>query len=203
MDHKVDILNKTVVGIDYGSKYAGTTVICYNAAHKVHFLSSSKNSDADSFLLTELAYLDPDLIMIDAPLTLPGVFWLGNGYTDHFFRKCDRELRAMSPMFLGGLTARAMQLQKYMNGMGSRMLETYPRKLAEIFELPMSKYGKKKADLPVLVGSLVEKLGVSINSSQISSWHHFDALLAFLSGIRHLEEQSLRFGIEEEGLVTV
>lgn len=73
-----EILKKTIVGIDYGSKYAGTTVMCYNSAHKVRFIESHKNTDADSFLQTELAFLKPDLIMIDAPLSLPGVYSLGN-----------------------------------------------------------------------------------------------------------------------------
>lgn len=203
MKKAAEILKKTIVGIDYGSKYAGTTVMCYNSAHKVRFISSSKNADADSFLLTELAYLHPDLIMIDAPLTLPGVFWLGNGYKDHFFRKCDKELKAMSPMFLGGLTARAMNLRKYINGMGNRMLETYPRKLVEILELPESKYKNKKGDLHIFVDHLVKTLGVRINTRQIASWHHLDALLAFLSGLRYLEHKSQEYGVPEEGTVVV
>jgi predicted nuclease with RNAse H fold len=203
MQKAIDILKKTIVGIDYGSKYAGTTVICYNSAHQVRFIPSSKNVDADSFLLTELTFLDPDLVMIDAPLSLPGVFWLGNGYSDHFFRKCDKEVRAMSPMFLGGLTARAMSLKKCMNGMGNKMLETYPRRLVEELGLPRSNYKNKKGDLPVFVDHLVRKLGVRINSPQLISWHHVDALLAFLSGIRYLENRSSKYGLPEEGIIVV
>ncbi|HEC44181.1 MAG TPA: DUF429 domain-containing protein [Bacteroides sp.] len=203
MKKKADILKKTIAGIDYGSKYAGTTVMCYNSAHKVRFISSSKNADADSFLLAELAYLHPDLIMIDAPLSLPGVFWLGNGYNDHFFRKCDKELQAMSPMFLGGLTARAMGLRKFINGMGNRMVETYPRKLVDILNLPASGYKNKKADLPEFVTHLVNTLGIRLNQEQITSWHHLDALLAFLSGLRYLEHRSQEFGVPEEGVIVV
>lgn len=203
MDHATEILKKTIVGIDYGSKYAGTTVICYNSVHRVRFIASAVNADADAFLLTELEYLQPDVIMIDAPLSLPGVYWLGNGYRDHFFRSCDRELQAMSPMFLGGLTARAMSLHKTMNGMGSRMLETYPRKLAEILDLPLTHYKSKKANLPVVVDHLINTLGVRINPEQISSWHHLDALLAFLSGLRHLDQKSTVYGDPDEGVIVV
>jgi len=203
MEKAANILKKTIVGIDYGSKYAGTTVMCYNTAHNVRFITSSKNADADSFLLTELAYLHPDLIMIDAPLSLPGVFWLGNGYKDHFFRKCDKELKAMSPMFLGGRTARAMNLRKYINGTGNRMLETYPRKLVDILDLPTDFYKNSKSDLPIFLDHLVSRIGVRINTEQITTWHHLDALLAFISGIRYLEEQSQEFGVSEEGVVTV
>ena len=203
MKTAADILSKTIAGIDYGNRYAGTTVICYNSAHKVRFVESHKNSDADTFLLTELGFIQPDIIMIDAPLSLPGVYWLENGYSDHFFRKCDREMNAMSPMFLGGLTARAMGLKKRMNGMGNKMIETYPRKLVQVLNLPESQYKKANASLEDFVDHLFNTFGVSINKDTISSWHHIDALLAFYSGIRHLEKKTLVFGAWEEGEVYV
>ena len=86
MNISANIAGKTIAGIDYGNKYAGTTVICYNSRNKINFIQSAKNADADAFLLNELAYIHPDLIMIDAPLSLPGVYWLGEQYKDHFFR---------------------------------------------------------------------------------------------------------------------
>jgi predicted nuclease with RNAse H fold len=201
MKKTANIAGKTIVGIDYGNKYAGTTVICYNSRHKIKFVQSSKNADADSFLLNELAYLHPDLIMIDAPLSLPGVYWLGSDYKDHFFRSCDRELKAMSPMFLGGLTARAISLIKKMNG--TEVKETYPRKLVDILQLPDAQYKHSKQDL----GSFAEQLqaisGVIINEAQITSWHHVDAFLALLSGLRYLGKNDHKYGIPEEGVVIV
>ncbi len=203
MKKSAEILRRTIVGIDYGNKYAGTTVICYNSANKVRFVESHKNSDADSFILSELAFIQPDIIMIDAPLSLPGVYWLGTGYNDHFFRKCDREMNAMSPMFLGGMTARAMGLKTRMNGMGSKLIETYPKMLVQLLNLPEGNYKKKNASPEDFVDYLIQPLGVRINKGQVSSWHHIDALLAFYSGIRHLEKRSLVFGAWEEGEVFV
>ena len=195
------ILRKTIVGIDYGNKYAGTTVICYNSRNKINFVQSSKNADADSFLLNELGYLHPDLIMIDAPLSLPGVYWLGSAYDDHFFRHCDRELQAMSPMFLGGLTARAINLKKKMNG--TEVIETYPRKLVGILKLPTSQYKQGKQELSSFVEKLKMVSGAKCNVSQITSWHHIDALLAFISGLRYMEKNNQKFGIPEEGIIIV
>ncbi len=201
MKREASIKGNTIVGIDYGNKYAGTTVICYNSRHKIKFVQSSKNADADSFLLNELAYLNPDLIMIDAPLSLPGVYWLGSEYRDHFFRSCDRELKAMSPMFLGGLTARAISLIKKMNG--TEVRETYPRKLVDILQLPVAVYKNDKQDL----GSFAEQLNrisdVKFNEAQITSWHHVDAFLALLSGLRYLNKDDQRYGIPEEGIIIV
>jgi len=201
MKSVANILHKTIVGIDYGNKYAGTTVICYNSHSKVRFLQSSKNADADSFLLNELAYLHPDLIMIDAPLSLPGVYWLGNAYRDHFFRHCDRALQAMSPMFLGGLTARAIRFNKQMNG--TEVMETYPRKLVEILRLPVSRYKQGSQELPAFTEQLARISGMKFNTSQINSWHQVDAFLAFFSGIRYLEKKNQAFGIPEEGIIVV
>ncbi len=201
MKKTANIAGKTIVGIDYGNKYAGTTVICYNSRHEIKFVQSSKNADADSFLLNELAYLNPDLIMIDAPLSLPGVYWLGSEYKDHFFRSCDRELRAMSPMFLGGLTARAISLIKKMNG--TEVIETYPRKLVDILHLPEAEYKHSKQDLGSFTGQLQAISGVKLNIAQITSWHHVDAFLAFLSGLRYLGNKDHKYGIPDEGVVIV
>ena len=201
MKKTTKIAGKTIVGIDYGNKYAGTTVICYNSGNKIKFVQSSKNTDADSFLLNELDYLHPDLIMIDAPLSLPGVYWLGNDYRDHFFRSCDRELKAMSPMFLGGLTARAISLIKKMNG--TEVKETYPRKLVDILLLPYTQYKHDKQELGPFAKQLKLISDVKFNEAQITSWHHVDAFLALLSGLRYLGKTHQKYGIPEEGTVIV
>jgi len=53
------------------------------------------------------------------------------------------------------------------------------------------------------VDYLVKRLGVRIYMGQITSWHHLDALLAFLSGLRYLEQQSQEYGVPEEGIAVV
>jgi predicted nuclease with RNAse H fold len=201
MKKTANIAEKTIVGIDYGNKYAGTTVLCYNSGQKINFVQSSKNADADSFLLNELAYLHPDLIMIDAPLSLPGVYWLGKAYKDHFFRSCDRELKAMSPMFLGGLTARAISLVKKMNG--TEVLETYPRRLVDILNLPDTQYKNSKQNLGWFTEQLQAISELKFNRAQISSWHHVDAFLALLSGFRYLVKEDDKYGNPEEGVIIV
>jgi predicted nuclease with RNAse H fold len=203
MTGSYNILKKRILGIDYGNKYSGTTVICYNSYHQVRFLESSKNSDADAFILNEADHLKPDLTMIDAPLSLPGIYYTVNGYTDRFFRICDRKLNAMSPMFLGGLTARAMSVKGEFGRRKFRIIETYPRKLVEMMNLPLALYKKSNKDLPVFTELLKFSLGLNINTAQITSWHRLDALLAFLSGIRYLNKEAKRYGKKEEGLVYV
>jgi predicted nuclease with RNAse H fold len=197
------ILKRRIVGIGYGCKFGGTTVICYNIFHEVKFILSSKNSDADAFILNEIIHIDPDIVFINAPLSLPGVYKHINGCMDYFFRKCDSEMQASSPMFAGGLTARAIGLKKQLNNFGFQVFETYPRKMLEVLSLPVSIYKQEIADLDSMLDIFMKKVCIALNKRLITTWHHFDSLLAFFSGLRYITEQSKVFGKAEEGLVYV
>jgi predicted nuclease with RNAse H fold len=197
------ILKQRIVGINYGCKFSGTTVICYNTFHEVRFILSSKNSDADAFILNEILHIDPDIVLIDAPLSLPGVYRHLNGYIDYFFRMCDREMKASSPMFAGGLTARAIGLKKLLNDFGFLVYETYPRKMVEIMSLPVQIYRQKNGDLDSMLDMFMSKASITLNKRVITTWHHFDSLLAFFSGLRYMSSQNKVFGKADEGLVYV
>lgn len=197
------ILKQRIVGINYGYKYSGTTVICYNTYHEVRFILSSKNSDADGFIMNEILHIDPDIILIDAPLSLPGVYKHTNGYVDYFFRKCDSEMKASSPMFMGGLTARAIGLKKQLNDFGFQVFETYPRKMLELMSLPVQIYKHGLADLEWMLDIFMKTVCITLNKKLITTWHHFDSLLAFFSGLRYVSQESRVFGKADEGLVYV
>ena len=118
----------THLGIDYGSKLAGTTSICWLEQDKLSIKQSSKKENADEMIEDILNHLKPEFVFIDCPLTLPSAYH-GEG-DDFFYRHCDKELRAMSPMFLGGLTARGMRLKH--NSKSSHWHEVYPLSLIHI-----------------------------------------------------------------------
>jgi predicted nuclease with RNAse H fold len=97
-------------GIDYGTKLSGNTALTYQDNTGIQVLQCPKNTDADQWIITQVTHLNLEIIYLDAPLSLPGGFL---GYNDQFhYRASDLELGAMSPMFLGGLTARAISLTK-------------------------------------------------------------------------------------------
>jgi predicted nuclease with RNAse H fold len=104
-------------------------------------------------------------------------------------------------MFLGGLTARAISLIKKMNG--TEVLETYPRKLVDILQLPDTKYKNSKQELGSFAAQIKRISGARFNEAQVTSWHHVDALLAFLSGVRYQEKNDQRYGFPEEGIIIV
>ena len=184
------------LAIDYGAKFAGTTVLCWAVNDQLHFAQSTKKQDADIFLKKYIAELKPDTVFMDAPLSLPGVY-SGDG-ADYFYRQCDREVGAMSPMFLGGLTARAMQLRAIFSEI--LFYETYPAQL-------------RRTVLPEAIFYKKEKLGIFCELLknilpfpfvvQPANWHQVDATLAWLSGWRFINGEVQIYGDKKEGTIVV
>jgi len=194
-----------IVGIDYGAKTAGTTVIArLYEFDKVDFHASKKGQDADQFLIDFIStHGDIWLAYIDAPLSLPKIYRNGLGEGDYFYRKADRSTGAMSPMFLGGLTARAMKLKASFKIQGIKLVETYPSKLAEVLQLKESGYKKDKSKLASLCKVLKEHSHFKFDIESVKDWHHFDALLCLYSAKRHEMQAAMVFGDDEEGTITV
>lgn len=111
-------------GVDFGAKLAGTTAITYILDDQIKISQTTKGQDADKWLVKIIKENNLDYIFIDAPLSLPGAF-LGKG-NDFNYRKADRLINAMSPMFLGGLTARAIKLKTELEQYGVSCVEVYP-----------------------------------------------------------------------------
>jgi len=179
------------VGIDFGASKAGTTAICYLQSEWLQVVQSIKGENADQFLRQQLDIIKPEQVFIDAPLSLPGGYFQMND--DYMFRRCDRELSAMSPMFLGGLTARAMKLKAELKR--CEFFETYPTALARQLEI------KSYKERPPVWNDLERCLPYPLKKP--SSIHGYDAVLAWLSGYRHAKSEALEFGDEHEGVIVV
>lgn len=188
-----------LVGIDYGSNLAGTTVIAtLTPTNELHFYSSEKKRSADDFLIENLSKLDVKQVFIDAPLSLPGVYTKPAIYNNYFFRQCDKELKCMSPMFLGGLTARAMRLKNTLTNIN--FIETYPSFHAKRLTLKALDYKKKVSAIAIVLAKMQTEFDFKLPPT-LPNWHHVDALLALLSAIRHSQKQHLSFGSVEEGQI--
>ncbi len=192
-------------GVDYGSKLAGTTVVAYlsEKQNKVGFTASEKNKDADLFLLNFFSLRSPGVIFLDAPLSLPTVYCIPNTSPsqDYFYRQCDRELGAMSPMFLGGLTARAMKLSDRLRQDGFAVIETYPARLANLLDLKRYGYKSVPSSIAECLGIIHSEFALNIPVEAAKSWHHFDALLALCSSIRMQNATAIKSGNESEGFI--
>lgn len=194
----------TLIGIDYGSKLAGTTVIAESSENReVVFSISEKKKDADAFLIQYLQKCSGATIFIDAPLSLPGKYRFPDRYEDYFYRLADRQLKAMSPMFLGGLTARAMRLHETLRSQGHRLCEAYPAALARHWQLQDLRYKKEKTHIPAVVEFLQSQSPLLLPSKELTTWHHVDALLALLTAYRYAQQSHQTYGDVEEGQIVV
>jgi predicted nuclease with RNAse H fold len=191
-------------GIDYGARLAGTTAVAVLQDNALQVWQSSKGEDADAWLLKLIPELGAGTVMLDAPLSLPAVYRLHPTppEADFFYRACDREVKAMSPMFIGGFTARAIRLTAQFASQGIRVMETYPSQLARLLFHPEEGYKNGKAPSTAFIQKLQSMLPFPIKS-ELLSWHQADALLAWYSGLRLSQGQAVQYGSAAEGLIVV
>jgi len=187
-------------GIDYGSKLAGTTSICFEVDNKLVFLQSEKKKDADKMIIQFFENLRIKQVFFDAPLSLPRAFF-GEG-EDFFYREGDSAIGAMSPMFLGGLTARAIKLKTTFEKTGISFFEAYPGGLAKELNIKEKGYKKDSEQLIFLTEFISKNFDLKLKKHP-SNWHQFDSLLAFVVGLRFNANQALFFGDEGEGGIWV
>lgn len=178
-------------GIDYGSKLAGTTAVAFLKNEQIVIIQSKKNQDADLMIKELVDIHKPKRLFIDVPLSLPGVYKDPNTYNDYFYRVCDKNLHAMSPMFLAGLTARGMKLSADFAKTGILSFETYPTALAKLLEIEEWEQFHQMA----------ERILYPIQVQMPTNKHQADALLCFLAGFRFENYLSKKVGDESEGVI--
>lgn len=195
----------TYFGIDYGSKLTGNTVIAILDEMHIHFMQVEKKVDADQFIRNAAQHFKPTWIFLDAPLSLPGVYCGIPGCHDYHFRQADKACHAMSPMFLGGLAARAIELKDQLQAEGIRVFETYPKIRAGQLGLPKMGYKQSKHALAPCARTVagVFRKEVQLKPQDITTWHHLDALLALMSAMAHECGECQIFGHQQEGQIYV
>lgn len=188
------------VGIDFGAKLSGNTSVAWHEKNKIQVAKVAKGEDADSWLEKVIQQLTPKIICIDAPLSLPAGFYKQGD--DFFYRQCDRELHAMSPMFLGGLTARAMRLANLWTMNSIKVYEIYPKALIQYVHFSLLYKYKNLNDISSFIHELSVFYPVAFPQNSLS-WHDVDAILAWCTGWRIQQKIALKFGNDKEGVITV
>jgi predicted nuclease with RNAse H fold len=169
-----------ICGVDFGAQRSGNTVVAVKTGSTTTLHRSAKGQETDPWIVELLTELKPALVAIDAPLSLPGIYltpreYSEHKYTDYFYRACDRELQAMSPMFLGGLTARAMRLKDILARMNVEVIETYPKK--------------------------IRASGIKVNIDKAKDAHEEDALFCLALAELYHQKKARGVGSANEGLI--
>ena len=183
-----------IVGIDYGAKMSGNTVLAHYTNDQVTFSQVDKKKDADTWLRKELISIQADIVYLDAPLSLPAAYY-NNGDSYHY-READKLTRAMSPMFLGGLTARAMSLKHALKPLTFH--EIYPA----FFQSEIVQSIHYKVDIHLFIAELHHKERFVL-AQQPQNWHQVDALIALLIGTRHQKNRHQEIGNTAEGIIII
>jgi hypothetical protein len=167
-----------VVGIDLAGSPRRPTGVCLLRGLKAH--THVAFSDEDILNLVHQA--QPDLVPIDAPLTLPKGRRTIHDRSGEHFRDCDRELQRRGirffPVTLGPmrmLTERGLALKAKIEAMGHRAIECYPGAAQDVWGIPRQHQGRKA----LLAG--LKKLGVRGLTNAATS-DELDAATAALVG---------------------
>ncbi len=136
----------------------------------------------DEEILSWIAQAQPDVVPIDAPLSLPAGRTTIDDRSGRHFRECDLELRRRGirffPVTLGPmrmLTERGLALRAKIEKMGYRAVECYPGGAQDVWGLP-----RQHRDLQGLRRGL-EELGVR-GLTKAMTGDELDAVTAALVG---------------------
>jgi len=153
---------------------------------------------SDEEIIKIIKDVKPLVIAIDAPLFLPKGRKSLSERGDVHLRSCDRELLKMGikffPITLGPmrmLTERGIKLRAILEGLGYKVIETYPGAAQDILKIP------RKKDPVGLENGLV-KIGIKIKKSNLSN-DELDAITCALVAKMYFENKYSALGVPDEG----
>jgi predicted nuclease with RNAse H fold len=148
----------------------------------------------------------PDIVSIDAPLSLPKGRKTIEDRSGPHFRECDRELLKMKikffPITLGPmrmLTTRGILLRKRLERAGLTVIESFPGAAQDILGIPRKQRGLEKLRKGLINYGIK---GKDIRRAAITD-HELDAITCAITGKMFLEKDYVALGAENEGLLII
>ncbi len=166
-------------------------------------ITSFATLHSDEEILAFIERSRPDLVAIDAPLSLPpGRTSLEERNGEHF-RSCDRELQKRGirffPITLGpmrSLTMRGIRLKDMLKRRGHEVIEIYPGAAQDIWEIPRKQGGLAKLRLGL------EQLGLKGLAKNMNG-DELDAVTGALVGRMYLRGQAEVLGNFKNGAIVI
>lgn len=158
---------------------------------------------SDEEILNKIKREKPDLVAIDAPLSLPPGRKSIDDKTGLHFRLCDEELRRRKirffPITLGpmrSLTERGIALRRVLENEGFRVVEVYPGGAQDIWDIPRVKHNRTG------LREGLRRLGISGLKKDISD-HELDAATGALVGFLFLTGKAEVYGDFRRGAIVM
>jgi len=189
-----------VVGIDLAAnhkKQSGFCIMNENLEVKTFLLFT------DNEILDYVKHYNPELIAVDAPLSLPmGRKSLEEKSNIHL-RLCDRELLELGikffPITLGPmrkLTKRGIKLKQMLENLGYKVIEVFPGATQDILGLVRKNQGIDK-----LREGLIS-LGIKGIKNEMND-DELDAITCALTGLLYLKGECIELGDKKEGILII
>jgi predicted nuclease with RNAse H fold len=156
---------------------------------------------ADDEILKRTEESSPEVVAIDAPLSLPVGRKSIEQRTNVHLRECDKELLRRGikffPITLGPmrkLTSRGISLRRILENKRFRVIEVYPGGAQDILGIPRKQKGLDR------LRTGLEKIGIRGLDNRMSD-HELDAVTCALVGRLWLEGKSVTYGTPVQGIV--
>jgi len=190
----------TVVGLDLAGAPNRATGCCVLRGPRS--LRASVLGD-DRSIEAAVSAADADLVVIDAPLSLPRGRRTIEDRSGPHFRECDRELRRLGirffPLTLGPmrmLTVRGMRLRARFEALGLRVVEGYPGGSQDLLGIP-----RKQAGVRELQARLRRRgLGGDLQKRALTH-DELDAVTLAWTGYLERKGRAIRIGDPAEGVM--
>jgi len=186
-----------VVGLDLAGVKSRPSGVCVLRDMKAE--TSLVYSDDE--VLKSIEVSEPEIVAIDAPLSLPAGRESIEQRTKVHLRECDKELLRRGikffPVTLGPmrkLTSRGISLKRTLETKRFKVIEVYPGGAQDILEIPRKQRGLNR------LRAGLKKVGVRGLNSRMSD-HELDAVTCALVGKLHLEGKSVTYGTPDQAIV--
>jgi len=186
-----------VIGLDLAGVENRPTGLCILKDMKAETSLVYANEE----ILKRIEESRPEIVAIDAPLSLPAGRESIEQRTNVHLRECDKELLRRGirffPITLGPmrkLTIRGIKLRETLENECFSVIEVYPGGAQDILGIPRKQHGLKKLRMGL------EKVGIKGLNDRMSD-HELDAVTCALVGKLFLEGKSVTYGTREQGIV--
>jgi len=187
----------SIVGLDLAGVPNRPTGFCKLLAMK----AETTLVYTDEEILTKIMEINPHVVAIDAPLSMPPGRKSLEERTSPHLRACDKELLKRGikffPVTLGPmrkLTARGIKLRHVLEAKNIIAVEAYPGGAQDVLGIP-----RKQKGLDRLKAGL-ERLGIKELHNQMSD-HELDAVTCAYVGKLFLEGNAVIYGAPDDGIV--
>lgn len=167
-----------LVGIDLGGRTTGKTGLSFldTDLNEIKNYSreyiSERCGKSDKELIRFVESFNADVIGIDAPLSLPDF-----KSENYLYRNCDKKLKALSPMTLGEITARAIHIKENLSC--KDIFEVYPKTLLELHKINHKGYKRDQNLQNIIWEILIEYYDLDFPDIEMNE-DNLDSILAVL-----------------------